>query len=164
MDLVSMLLPAHMAYAKNFVVPIDEDAEPILRKLTKTTNHIENSGPDTGIDLPGAVDIGYMYNAIPPRLIGQLKKYYPKSARQQNIEAVVNTELYIGADGIVKYIRVIGIRLSKELPTELQARIENDFKVNTIRTLKGAQFTPFVLDGKNVPIKMEMPVSYQFND
>ncbi len=108
-----------------------------------------------------AVDISFFPGIVPPRPIGRLPKYYPKIAAENNVEAIVNVELLIASNGIVKKVSVIRVRLTKELPGGLKSRIVSEFAKDAKRTLLGAQFSPPVVEGKRVPIRMMTPLRFE---
>ena len=114
-----------------------------------------------GTSADSAVDLSFYPNIAPPRPIGRLKKRYPRSAMDLNVEAVVNVELLISSDGRVQNVRIIGIRLSKSIPPEVSSRLMNDFSEDAKKILTGARFTPPVVEGRNIPIKMEMPLRFR---
>jgi outer membrane biosynthesis protein TonB len=122
------------------------------------------AAPDraTGVsDDSNAVDISFYPNVAPPRLVTSLPKYYPQLAKDNRIEAVVYVELLIGTNGIVRNVSILGISLSQALPPERHSAVARDFARDAIRTLQGAQFTPPVVNGSRVPIKMEMPLKFR---
>ncbi len=63
------------------------------------------------------VDLAFSPNAAPPRLIGKLKKFYPHTARSENIQARVFVKILIDTEGNVLDIEVQKIILSKKLPS-----------------------------------------------
>ena len=112
-------------------------------------------------DDPNAVDIAFFPNIAPPKPIRKLKKIYPKIAREMNIEAIINVELLITANGRVRNVDILGIRLTKALPTEMHMKISRAFARDAIKILLGARFTPPIVNGKRVPIKMELPLRFR---
>ncbi len=112
-------------------------------------------------DNPNAVDISFFPNIAPPKPAGRLKDLYPDSAKKENVEATVLVELLIAASGIVTNVKVLAIKLTKALPPTIQIRLFSDFGRDARRILKGAQFTPPIVNGKRVPIKMEMPLRFR---
>lgn len=128
-----------------------DESEPVVERAVGTS------------DDANAVDIAFFPNIAPPRPVGRLKKRYPKKAREMNIEAVLNIELLVAADGIVKNVRILGIRLSKALPPELHLQLSKEFSKDVLKILIGAQFTPPIVHGKQVPIKMEMPLRFRLD-
>ncbi len=114
-----------------------------------------------GTSADSAVDLSFYPNIAPPRPIGRLQKRYPRSAMDMNVEAVVNVELLISSEGRVQNVRIIGIRLSKSIPPEVSSRLMNDFSEDAKKILMGARFTPPVVEGRNIPIKMEMPLRFR---
>lgn len=129
---------------------------------TDTTADADNVDRATGTsDAENAVDLSFMPNIAPPRPVGNLRKIYPQSAREQGVEAVVNVELLIGVDGIVKNVRIIGIRLSKAMPGDIGNLLNREFTRDAVKILLGARFTPPVVNGQKVPIRMEMPLKFR---
>ncbi|MCU0846177.1 MAG: energy transducer TonB [Spirochaetes bacterium] len=112
-------------------------------------------------DDPNAVDLAFFPNIAPPRPVGRLEKRYPKAAREMNVEAVINVELLISSTGKVRNVSILGIRLSKALPPEVHAKIAKEFARDAKIILLGAQFSPPVVNGRRVPIKMEMPLKFR---
>ena len=115
-------------------------------------------------DIEGPVDISFYPNIAVPKPVGKLKKIYPKSAREQNIDATVNVEILINPDGRVQRVNILGIRISKSLPSELSKKITGDFASAALQILLGAQFSPPVVNGKRVPIKMELPLNFRMDE
>ncbi len=95
--------------------------------------------------------------------MGKLRRIYPQSAREMNLEATLNVELLVAPDGRVKRVQIIGIRLSKDLPPESYGRLVKDFSRAAVQILLGAQFTPPIVQGKKVPIKMELPLKFRLD-
>lgn len=112
-------------------------------------------------DDPNAVDLAFFPNIAPPRPIGRLEKRYPKIASELNVEAVINVEILISSTGKVRNVSVLGIRLSKALPPEIHAKVAKEFARDAKIILMSAQFSPPVVNGKRVPIKMEMPLKFR---
>lgn len=109
----------------------------------------------TGESDEGAVDISFYPNVVPPRLVGTIQQRYPKIARELQVEAVVMVELLIGASGKVLSIGIVGIRLMKDLPPDLKERVAAQFYRDARLMLQDARYSPPMVDGKNVPVKME---------
>ncbi len=109
------------------------------------------------------VDLAFYPNIAPPRPIGRLKKYYPKIARQKEIEATINVELLITSNGKVKNVHILGIVLSKVLPADIHSGIAKAFAKDTIKILESVRFTPPIVNGKRVAVKMEMPLRFRLN-
>jgi hypothetical protein len=110
-----------------------------------------------------AVDLAFYPNIVPPRQIGKLKKIYPKIAKEKNVEAVLNTVLLISVEGKVLSVNVVAVRLSKSLPPKIYGAISAAFSRDAVRILLGARFTPPVVEGKRVPIKMEIPLRFKLD-
>jgi outer membrane biosynthesis protein TonB len=108
-----------------------------------------------------AVDLAFYPNIAPPRNIGKLRKIYPKIAKEKNIEALLNTELLISADGKVLNVNVLAVRLSKSLPPEIYGVISAAFSRDAVKILLNARFTPAIVEGKRVPIKMVFPFRFK---
>ncbi len=132
--------------------------------LDKTDSPDKNAAVEraTGINEDAdAVDLAFFPNIAPPRPIGRLQKRYPKIARELNIEAIINVEILISSSGKVRNVNILGIRISKTLPPEMHARVAKEFARDAKLILMNAQFSPPVVNGKRVPIKMEMPLKFR---
>ncbi|MDH5720040.1 MAG: energy transducer TonB [Spirochaetia bacterium] len=108
-----------------------------------------------------AVDLAYFPNVAPPRLVSKLKKIYPSEAKELNIEATVFVELTISSEGRVLNLEIIGIRLSKEMPAEIYSNLVKKFSLAAVTMFKTARFTPPVVEGKKIPVKMEQPLKFK---
>lgn len=127
--------------------------------VSEDTTNVERA---TGTsDSANAVDIAFHPNVAPPKPIGRLKKIYPKAAKEKNIEARVHVELLISSSGKVKNVSVLAVRLTKELPPEIYSQISRLFARDARKILLGARFTPPIVNGRQVPIKMEMPLKFK---
>ncbi len=139
----------------------------VKRQLSTTAGEtVDTASPDRAIgtvDDANAVDIAFFPNIVPPRPVGKLRRIYPQSAREMNLEATLNVELLVAPDGRVKRVQIIGIRLSKDLPPESYGRLVKDFSRAAVQILLGAQFTPPIVQGKKVPIKMELPLKFRLD-
>jgi hypothetical protein len=127
---------------------IDQDVVPVERA-------------EGSLDDGEAVDLAFYTDVAAPRLLKPLKRLYPQVAKDKNVEALVHVELLIGIDGIVKNVRVISVRLSKEFPSSIKQQISKAFARDTIKMLMGARFTPMVVEGKKVPIKTDTPIQFK---
>jgi hypothetical protein len=123
------------------------------------TNNVERAVGTS--DESSAVDLSFFPNIVPPRPVGRLKKLYPKIAKERDIEALVQVELLIAVNGKVKNVTIIGIRLSKALPKDIHTKIAKAFAQDALKIFMGAQFSPPIVNGKRVPIKMETPLKFR---
>ncbi|MCX7678062.1 MAG: energy transducer TonB [Spirochaetes bacterium] len=115
-------------------------------------------------DDPNAVDLAFLPNVVPPRPIGKLKKFYPQIAREKGVEATIHVELLIASNGKVKAVTILSIRLSKTLPADEYSLIAKAFARDAVKMLQEARFSPPVVQGKNVPVKFEMPLRFRLED
>ena len=139
----------------------------IVKKQMSTTATDASVSTERAIgtsDEANAVDISFFPNIASPKPVGRLKKIYPEAARKEEVEAVVTTEILINASGKVVNVRIIGIRLSKAVTTEMSAILNKDFARDAMRILLGAQFTSPIVNGEKVPIKMELPLKFKLDD
>ncbi len=111
-----------------------------------------------------AVDISFYPNVVPPKLISRIKRIYPKIARENNIEALVNCQLIISPEGKVVKVKVLGVKLLKDLPLDLYSKYSEAFYYSTVKMLLGTQFTPPVVEGKKVTIIMDKQVKFKLDD
>ncbi len=143
-----------------------KSAKRVTEKKLAHTSDDENSRVERArvtVDDADAVDISFYPNIAPPRPLGRLRKIYPSAAREMVVESVVNVEILISAGGKVRQVKVIGVRLSKSLPRELRRKLSADFSRDARRILMGARFTPPVVEGRRVPVRMEMPLRFRLD-
>jgi hypothetical protein len=129
-------------------------------KDTVDDNNVERA---TGLsDADSAVDIDFLgSNVAHPKLISRLKRIYPSSAEKVGIEAIVKAQLLISPSGKIIGVDILGITLSKGLPVERNNRMSKHFANATRKMLLGAKFSPPIIDGKSVPIKMEYNLKFR---
>ena len=141
----------------------------VSRKQLTTAKEVSvdpNAAPDennvqraTGVaDWKSAVDTDYVSNAASPRPVGRLKNNYPKSARDDGVEAVVYLNLLIHSDGKVVNLIIHRIKLLKEMPAEKQKKLRKDFAIYARKNLIGQQFTPYISNG----VKTRAKVSFKY--
>ncbi len=156
-DLIQFIKIDEMQAPKR-IVKKDITAED-SNNVSEDTSNVERAvGTSEDSD---AVDITFFPNIAPPKPVGKLKKLYPASGKERNIEAVVNVELLITANGRVRNVKILGVVLTKALPSAIHSKIASDFARDALKILRGAQFSPPVVNGKRVPIKMEMPLKFR---
>lgn len=127
--------------------------------VVEDANNVERA---TGTsDDADAVDLAFYTNIAQPRLISRLKKNHPKIAKELDVEASVNVALLIAANGKVKDVNIIGIKLSKDLPREMYKKITDAFYSLVLKDLKSARYSPTIIDGKNVPVKVDEVIYYR---
>ena len=88
--------------------------------------------------------------ATPPRVIKSPDPKYSKEARKQNIEGITVLWLIVGADGLPRDIRVVrsvGYGLDEE----------------AIRAAKKWRFKPSTMDGKPVPMQINIDVDFHLH-
>jgi hypothetical protein len=146
---------------------VSTPARVVKRDISADTGEAEVSATERAIgtsDQESPIDISFYPNIAVPKPIGRLKKIYPKSARQQDIDATVIIEILIAPDGIVRKVNVLSVRLSKALPDELNRKLSGEFSSASVKILLGAQFSPPIVNGKRVPIKMELPLNFRMDE
>lgn len=134
------------------------------KDISTTTGQPVASATDRAVGLSDeseVYDISFNPNIVPPRPIGGLKKIYPQSAREKNVEANVNVEIVIAPDGKVTGVQVLSIRLSKDLPPEQYSALSKEFSKAAYSILTQTRFTPPVINGQRVAIKMELPMQFK---
>jgi hypothetical protein len=115
-------------------------------------------------DDPNAVDIAFHPNVVPPKPIGKIEKRYPKIASELGVESMLNVELLIASNGMVKSVRVLAIFISKPLPPDQHAIVARAFARNAVDIMKNVRFTPPVVGGRFVPVKMEIPLNFRLQE
>lgn len=134
------------------------------KDISTTQGDVIPSATDRAIGLSDdseVYDISFNPNIVPPKPIGSLKKIYPQSAREYNVEAKVNLEIVISPDGKVVNVHVLSIRLSKDLPSEQYNLLSKEFSKAAYTILTQARFTPPIINGQRVAIKMELPMQFK---
>lgn len=150
-------------------VNLDEVVLP-KKRVKKQVSTEEGAEPSEDVDRAQgsnesevAVDLSFFPNIAPPKPVGRLKKIYPDAARAENIEATVMVELIIAPNGKVSSVKIVGTRISKDLPPEQYSAMTLAFAQAATQILMGAQFTPPVVNGKKVPVKMELPLKFNLD-
>lgn len=146
---------------------VSSPARIVKRDISADKGEAEMSATERAVgtsDLESPIDISFYPNIAVPKPIGRLKKIYPKSARQQDIDATVYVEILIAPDGIVRKVNVLSVRISKALPDELNKKLSGEFSSASVKILLGAQFSPPIVNGKRVPIKMELPLNFRMDE
>ncbi len=114
-----------------------------------------------------AVDFDFVpdtSNLVTPMPVGSLKKIYPKIARDMDVEARLSLEILYNKDGIVKNVKVLGIRLSKSLPGKLQDEVEAKFIRDAKKILLNHQFSPAIYKGVKIPLKMSTTFQFRLEE
>lgn len=135
---------------------------PVVGEPEKSISDVERAYGD--LDDANAVDFAFYPNIVPPRPVSALKKFYPRIVCEKGIEATVYVEILIAANGKVKSVTVVAVRLSKNLPPDEYAFIEKEFARDAVKILQNARFTPPLIQGKNVPVKFEMPLYFRLEN
>lgn len=175
--LIATFIPANeltinAAYEEPTLTILDIDAIKAPRRVFKKTLDVTDSPVEaveeveksagTG-DNENAVDLAFYPGVVPPKPVGRLKKLYPAEAREQNTEAIVYLELEVASSGRVTGVKVLGTRLLKELPPELDVRLKMEFAATAKKILLGSRFTRPEIEGKYVPVKMELPLRFSLD-
>ena len=67
----------------------------------------------------------------------------------------------VSIEGTLVKVNIIGIRLSKSLPGQLQSRIESLFIRDTKRILLNSRWTPYIHDGAKLVSKREYELKFE---
>ena len=115
----------------------------------------------SGVSDEKAVDLAFYPNVAPPKVVGRLRKIFPALARDNDVQAVVNTEIMIDSDGKVRSVNVLHVRFSKEVAEEIKADIRRAFIRDTKKILMSARFTPAIINGEKKAVLMQLPVTFE---
>lgn len=115
-------------------------------------------------DDANALDLAFHPNIAPPKPIGEIKKRYPKIAREKNVEALVTVQILIASTGKVKSVNILRIKLFKEFPPELHSKIAKAFARDAVKTFTSVRFTPPIVNGKKAPVKMDMSLRFRMEN
>ncbi|MFW6365979.1 MAG: hypothetical protein ACOC2H_05835 [Spirochaetota bacterium] len=144
---------------KTLAVPKREEKKEISTETGEVAERQVTRAKGSASDQP--VDLALYPSIAQPRPIGRLPKYYPKSAEDNGVEATVFVELMITAAGEVRRVDVLRVRLSKELPPDIEKDTRADFVRDTKKILLGAKFTPAIINGKKQAIIMSLPFRFR---
>ena len=141
------------------IINIDEIKTP-KRKVKKQVSDKGDPSDPTDVDrasgmsdAKNAVDITMNPSIVPPKPPpGSLRILYPKYAREKSIEAMVYTQLLVAANGKIKKVKINYVKILKELSADVKPIMIRAFTKAAYKTLIGAQFSPPVIKGKNVPV------------
>ncbi|MES0490153.1 MAG: energy transducer TonB [Leptospirales bacterium] len=135
-----------------------------VKKDIDPDSQTENEDPDVERaegQIDDALDLSFYPDIIPPRPIGALKKIYPESARQMDVEAVVFVSVAISQSGKVLAVKVLVVKLSKSLPPELEKSLKADFTRDAIAILSQVRFTSTLYEGKKISVIKEFPFQFK---
>ena len=85
-------------------------------------------------------------------------------ARRENLEAVVLVEILINIDGSVVKVKIIGVKLSKALPSVMKQQMQAAFSKASVQMLMKSRFSKPYVNGKNIPVKLETPMDFELED
>lgn len=123
----------------------------------QTVNRAKGSASDQPVDL------AFYPNVTPPRVVGRLRRDYPKIAEEDNIQAKLFLRLLIDTDGKVKRVDVLRVRLSKKLPDDVSKKMKAAFIRDAKKILFAARFTPTIINGKKSAIVYEFPLDFELD-
>jgi outer membrane biosynthesis protein TonB len=115
----------------------------------------------SGVSKDKAVDLAFYPNVAPPKMVGRAKKLFPVIARDNDVEAVVHTEVMIDAEGVVRNVNVMHVRFSKEVSEDIKAEMRRAFIRDTKNIIMSARFTPAVINGEKKAVLMQYPVTFE---
>lgn len=135
-----------------------KDKKPEKEAKEGNSTGAEGSGDGFG---EGVEDLAFSPGIRPPRPVGILKRFFPEIAKQAEVGATVIIEIIIDTNGIVRSAKPLYVTLNKALPKEKENSIKSAFANAAKKTLMGARFTVVKINGKVVPIKMELPLKFE---
>ena len=111
-----------------------------------------------------AADLSFMPGITPPRIVKSGPKKYPPLARKKGIEAVIYLEVLLYKNGKVAGVKILYVELNKQLPALIQKKIQRSFAIASLNFLKQSVFSPPIINGENMPIKMEVPLNFKLSE
>ncbi len=96
-----------------------------------------------------------------PRPAVKLANKYPGLAKELEAEAVVIVSLVVLPNGKVDSVSVDSVKLNKSFPPDVRDKLHKAFAKESTSILLGAQFTPPVIMGKNIPVRMNFPLRFK---
>ena len=155
---------------KSTVIEIDEifgnlyikEKKPVEEEQKTGSTASEGTGDGNGDGFgDGAEDLSFYPGIAPPRPVGALKRIFLFVSRQAGVEATVYTEIIIDTSGKVRSAKPLYVNLNKSLPPEQTTSMKAEFAKAARTTLLGARFTTVQINGKVVPVRMELPLQFE---
>ncbi len=100
----------------------------------------------------------YNVPSVPAR---ELKDIYPNLARELKAEALVFVDLVISKNGSVLKVFVRKVKLNKTFPPDVRLKLHNAFSRDAITILSDMQYSPFVIEGKKVPVRVTFSLQFK---
>ena len=143
-----------------------EDLKNPLEELPRRALPGDAAAEGEGDDYGDAEDFAFMGSGVrPPRLLSQLKEYYPPEARSLGVTAELYLEIIIDQNGTVRQVTSYpdSVRLNRSLAPALEAKLKKEFQAAARKTLLGAKYTPVVRDGKAIAVRMGIPFQFRIS-
>lgn len=122
-------------------------------ELTETI-HVEASrippADGASAEEPRRVRVGG--NIRVPKKVRDISPVYPEPMRAAGLQGVVPVDAVIGVDGTVQAARVLG------------AHVHPDFAAAALEAVRGWLFTPTLLNGEPVEVRMTVTITFQLAD
>jgi hypothetical protein len=147
-------------------INIQSLAEPereVKKEVSSDTGEVASSKPVQRAKgtTSNPVDLAFVNNVDPPRIIGRIPDFYPIEAEEAGVEADVFTEILMNEAGQVKRVDVIRVRLKKNVPPDVEQKLQTAFIRNTKKMLFSVKFTPAIINGKKQAVIFEYPVRFK---
>lgn len=111
-----------------------------------------------------AEDLAFLAGGVrPPKLLTQLKEYYPPEARSLGVNAELYLEIIIDREGVVRQVISYpdSVRIDKSLAPAVESRLKAEFQKAARKTLLRARYTPVVKNGTPIVVKMGIPFQFR---
>jgi outer membrane biosynthesis protein TonB len=115
---------------------------------------------DAGTSGSDILDAAFTDGIEVPKPVGGLKKVFPIMARESNVEALVRILMVISPTGRVTNIQVLGVRLKRDVPGDLNRALKKEFARSAVLTVKNARYTIPRYKGKAVSVRIEETLNF----
>lgn len=146
------------------VIEVDEVFGNQFVKENKDASTLPANEAGGTVDGEGVVDLdvdGTGSGGNAPNIARCAVRNFPPEAKAYVEEALVPIQITVDKTGLVREAKPLYVKLNKELPPELKARMKALF-MNAARTsLMGRRCPIFSVAGSPKPYKLEVPLSYE---
>lgn len=123
------------------------------KEISTEEGQVAEDSKEAGSESENFVDLDYHQNVKRPSLVGRFKIKYPQVARENEVGATIQLQLFISSKGEIKRINIFRVRLSKQVPDGLKVKIIDQFKQRIIEAMRGRRYRPAVINGKPTATK-----------
>lgn len=149
------------------VIEVDEVFGNQFVKEKKDATALPANEAGGSVDGEGVVDLdvdGTGSGGNAPNIARCAVKNFPPEAKAYVEEALVPIQITVDKTGIVREAKPLYVKLNKELPPDLKARIKTLFMNAARASLLGRRCPIYSAGGSPKPYKLEVPLSYELSN